>query len=127
MLTELAGLPGAPVRISQAVARYEQGPDNRVSISRVGPPTSGSPPVFHLLLPQQTATNELVAELRVDATHSIVNSVVGGGATRVPRSRRSRTPSSAPPPSRPVVPLPPRHSGWPRCRLPFGTPGSWST
>ncbi|MEU4475336.1 hypothetical protein [Micromonospora sp. NPDC023888] len=84
VLTELAGLPGAPVRISQAAARYEQGPDNRVSISRAGPPTSGTPQVFHLLLPHQTATAEFVAELRVDALQSIVNSVVGGGRNASP-------------------------------------------
>ncbi|MET7959728.1 hypothetical protein ABZ356_02130 [Micromonospora zamorensis] len=83
-LTEVAGLPGAPVRISQTAARYEQGPDNRVSISRVGPPASGTPPVFHLLLPHQTTADELAVELRVDARHSIVNSVVGGGRNPSP-------------------------------------------
>ncbi|MET7948266.1 hypothetical protein [Micromonospora sp. NPDC005324] len=84
VLTELAGLPGAPARISQAAATYEQGSGNRVSISRAGTSVSGTPPVFHLLLPQKTATNELVAELRVDATHNIVNSVVGGGRNASP-------------------------------------------
>ncbi|MEW1585689.1 hypothetical protein AB0283_09610 [Micromonospora vinacea] len=84
VLTEVAGLPGAPVRISQTAARYEQGPDNRVSISRAGPPTSGTPPVFHLLLPHQTTADELAVELRMDARHSIVNSVVGGGRNPSP-------------------------------------------
>ncbi|MET8354781.1 hypothetical protein [Micromonospora sp. NPDC005206] len=84
VLTEVAGLPGAPTRISQAAARYEQGPDNRVSIGRAGPPTSGTPPIFHLLLPHQLTTDEFVAELRVDAAPSIVNSVVGGGRNASP-------------------------------------------
>lgn len=79
ILTEVVGLPGAPVRIRQSAAIYEQGPDNRVSISRAGPPTSGTPPVFHLLLPHQLTTDEFAVELRAAAGHSIVNSVVGGG------------------------------------------------
>jgi hypothetical protein len=83
VLSEVAGLPGAPVRISQAAAIYEQGPGNGVGISRAGPPRSGTPPVFHLLLPNQLArqmtTGDFAAEVRTTAGRDIVNSVIGGG------------------------------------------------
>ena len=53
MLGQMAGLPGAPARISQAAATYQQGPGNSVGIGLAGPPISGTPPVFHLLLPAE--------------------------------------------------------------------------
>jgi hypothetical protein len=37
VLNELAGLPGAPVRISQAATRYEQGSANAVDVGCVAP------------------------------------------------------------------------------------------
>ena len=52
-LNEIAGLPGAPARISQAAATYQQGIGNTVRVSLAGPPISGTPPVLHLLLPDQ--------------------------------------------------------------------------
>src|SRR6266705_5149888 len=53
VLKEIAGLPGAPARISQAAATYQQGKGNFVSVSLAGRPISGTPPVFRLLLPDQ--------------------------------------------------------------------------
>ena len=55
LLSEVAGLPGAPARISQAAAVYRQGTGNSVSIGLAGPAISGRPPVFRLLLPVQLA------------------------------------------------------------------------
>ena len=53
VLTEVAGLPGAPVRISQAAATYRQGRGNSVGVGLAGPSTVGRPPVFRLLLLDQ--------------------------------------------------------------------------
>ncbi|MEV0808176.1 hypothetical protein [Micromonospora sp. NPDC050200] len=79
VLGEVAGLPGAPVRIDQAAATYQQGPGNSVGIRRAGPPLSGTPPVFHLLLPNQLpgpamATSDLTAAIRTTAGRDIVAS-----------------------------------------------------
>ena len=53
VLTEIAGLPGAPARVSQAAAVYRQGTGNSVSVGLPGPPLGGRPPVLRLLLPDQ--------------------------------------------------------------------------
>ena len=84
VLNEIAGLPGAPARISQAAATYQQGTGNTVSISLDGPAISGRPPVYHLLLPDQlpgptVTTSQLASEVRWSAGPSIVASVIGDG------------------------------------------------
>src|SRR5215470_6239476 len=53
VLDQIAGLPGAPARISQAAAAYQQGPGNNVGIGLASPRISGTPPAFHMLLPVQ--------------------------------------------------------------------------
>jgi hypothetical protein len=53
VITEMAGLPGAPARISQVAATYRQGPGNEIAIAMAGPAVSGNPPVDHVLLPDQ--------------------------------------------------------------------------
>ena len=82
VLSELAGLPGAPVRIDQAAASYRQGSENEVSISRSGAAVTGSPPKLHILLPVQwgrsLTVDELTSALRTDTAHDILNSVIGG-------------------------------------------------
>ena len=84
MLDQIAGLPGAPARISQAAAVYQQGPGNSVGIGLAGPPISGTPPVLHLLLPVQLAgpvlsTSELASQVRSIAGPGIVASISGDG------------------------------------------------
>ena len=84
LLSEVAGLPGAPARISQAAAVYRQGTGNAVSIGLAGPALSGRPPVFRLLLPVQLAgpaltTSQLAAQIRSSAGLGIVSSIVGAG------------------------------------------------
>jgi hypothetical protein len=84
VLREVAGLPGAPVRISQVAGVYRQLPANGVEVRRAGPALSGTPPVFHLLLPDQltgpTRTiAELAAETARDAGRDIVAAVIGDG------------------------------------------------
>jgi hypothetical protein len=84
VLTEVAGLPGAPVRISQAAATYRQGRGNSVGVGLAGPSTVGRPPVFRLLLLDQMpgpamTTSALAAALRSNAGPAIVAGVTGGG------------------------------------------------
>jgi hypothetical protein len=83
-LSEIAGLPGAPVRIIQAAATYHQGPGNTVTIGRTGPPLAGTPPVYLLLLPDQLTgppltVDELASAVRTTDGPAIVASVVGDG------------------------------------------------
>jgi hypothetical protein len=84
LLSEVAGLPGAPARVSQAAALYRQGPDNSVSIGLAGPAINGQPPVFRLLLPVQLSgpaltTSQLTAEIRSGTGLGIASSIVGAG------------------------------------------------
>ncbi|MCW3817410.1 hypothetical protein ONA91_23445 [Micromonospora sp. DR5-3] len=88
VLREVAGLPGAPARISQVAATYRQDPGNGVRIGRAGPPVSGTPPVFHLVLPshlaRRTATGDFAAEVRATVGRDLVDAVVGGGRGATP-------------------------------------------
>jgi hypothetical protein len=84
VLGQIAGLPGAPARVSQAVATYHQGPSNSVDIGLAGPSVSGTPSVFHLLLPVQIpgpaiTASELAGKLRSATGPGIVASVTGDG------------------------------------------------
>src|SRR5262249_20544726 len=81
---EIAGLPGAPARISRVAAVYHQGSGNAVSVSVAEPTISGAPPVYRLLLPDQLlgtamTVSELAAEVRSTAGPDIVARVVGDG------------------------------------------------
>ncbi len=82
VLSELASLPGAPVRINQTAAIYRQESGNGVRISRAGPTISGTPPTLHVLLPIQLArpvtNDELTTELQTNTARDILNSVIGG-------------------------------------------------
>ena len=150
VLTEVAGLPGAPVRISQAAATYRQGPGNSVGVGLAGPSTTGRPPVFRLLLLDQLpgpamTTSALAAALRASAGPAIVAGVTGGGpgaspaqqavtaalimaagGRRTGRRRASRRATGSGCPrlgQRPARRPMPRPGGSPRCRPPPGTPG----
>jgi hypothetical protein len=84
VLGQLAGLPGAPARISQAAAAYQQGPGNLVRIGLAGPTMGGTPPVFRMLLPAQLprpaiSTSELAGQVRSATGPSIVAIVTGDG------------------------------------------------
>jgi hypothetical protein len=84
VLNQVAGLPGAPARISQAAAAYHQGSGNNVGIGLAGPPVSGSPPVFHVLLPIQLpgptiATSDLAGQVRSITGPGIMASITGDG------------------------------------------------
>jgi hypothetical protein len=84
VLTEIAGLPGAPARVSQGAATYQQGAGNGVDIGLAGPTTSGTPPVYHMLLPDQLlgptlTTSEFASEVRSTVGPDIVANVIGDG------------------------------------------------
>jgi hypothetical protein len=84
VLDQIAGLPGAPARISQAAAIYQQGPGNSVGVGLASPQISGTPPAFHMLLPVQLlgpalTTPELTSQVRSMTGPSIVASVTGDG------------------------------------------------
>jgi len=84
MLAQIAGLPGAPARISQAAVTYQQGRGNSVGFGLTGPSISGTPPVFHLLLPAELpgsaiATTGQASQVRSVTGPNIIASVTGDG------------------------------------------------
>jgi len=84
VLSEIAGLPGAPVRVIQSATTYRQGPGNEVAISLAGPVVSGRPPVYRLVLPDQLdgpalSPGQLRAALRSGTDEAVIASVVGDG------------------------------------------------
>jgi len=89
LLSQLAGLPGAPSRIVQVAVTYQQDSGNGVSVTPSGPRISGTPPVFHLALANQLGgpamTPEQVAS-QVDATYGpqLVAEVIGDGSGSSP-------------------------------------------
>lgn len=86
LLSEVAGLPGAPVRISQTSAAYRQEAGNAVGIGLTGPLISGTPPVFHLLLPNQLGgptmtAGTMAAAVRTETRRDILAGIIGDPAT----------------------------------------------
>ena len=84
VLGQIAGLPGAPARISQAAATYQQGRGNSVGVGLAGPSITGTPPVIHLLLPVQLPVpavppSELASQVRSTTGPGIVASFTGDG------------------------------------------------
>ena len=84
LLSQLAGLPGAPARIVQDSVMYQQGGGNCFSFRPSSPADSGSSAVFHLVLPDQTLEPAMTAAQMATATAStygsqIVARVVGNG------------------------------------------------
>ncbi len=84
VLSQLAGLPGAPARVGQAATVYRQETGNGVAIGLAGPRLTGTPPVFRLLLPVQLlgpapTAQQSAALLRTGEGSAIVASVTGAG------------------------------------------------
>jgi hypothetical protein len=85
VLSEIAGLPGAPARISQAAATYQQEAGNAVGIRLDRPPASGGEPVHYLLLPDQLqqpamTASELAGSVRLSTGPGLISSVIGASA-----------------------------------------------
>jgi len=90
VLNEVAGLPGAPIRISQVAASYQQGTGNNVSVGLQGPIMSGA--VFRLLLPDQLpgppmTPSELAAAVQAGSGPAIVAAVIGDGPSATDAQR----------------------------------------
>jgi len=118
VLSQLAGLPGAPARVSQAAAAYHQQAGNGVAIGLAGPHLAGTPPVYRLLLPVQLvgpapAAQESAALLRISDGSALVASVTGAGPGATPaqdavataimlaaRAQPAPPPANAPPAGR---------------------------
>jgi hypothetical protein len=84
LLTQLAGLPGAPVRIVQEAVTYRQGEGNSVDIGEGGPGAVGTPQVSHLVLPDQLPVApmtpvQLASQLDASYGPQLVASVIGDG------------------------------------------------
>jgi hypothetical protein len=92
VLNEIAGLPGAPARISQAAATYRQGAGNGIGVRLAGPTISGTPPVYHVLLTDQllagpnVSTSQMASTMRATAGPALIASVTGTGASRAQRA-----------------------------------------
>jgi hypothetical protein len=86
LLSEIAGLPGAPARVVQAAAAYRQGPGNEVL---TGPPGGGPALVYPLVLPQQLAAppvsaRELASQITAADGPVIAAAFTGDGAGASP-------------------------------------------
>ncbi len=84
VLNEIVALPGAPARISQVGATYQQGAGNAVAVRLSVPTTSGTPPVYHVLLPDQLPSptmtaSQLAGLMRSTAGPALIASVIGNG------------------------------------------------
>ena len=83
VLDEIAGLPGAPARVSQVAATYHQGAGNEVGVGlRGGSTPSGGARVYRLLLPDQLlgptmTTSQMASSVRSVAGPDIVAGLVG--------------------------------------------------
>jgi hypothetical protein len=69
LLGEIAGLPGAPVRVIQVAATYQQGTGgtgNEVNAGLTGDPLRGQPPEFRLLLPDPDQGKPLTTKEMAD-------------------------------------------------------------
>jgi hypothetical protein len=84
LLSEVAGLPGAPVRVSQvAITHLRQGPHNGIEI--LGPVIGGNPlvlslPFYGMDLPGQghTTTADFIGQLRGQVAPMILDTLFGG-------------------------------------------------
>jgi hypothetical protein len=106
VLSEIAGLPGAPVRVSQAAATYQQGPGNSIAVQLAGQRVSGG--VHRMLLPDQLngpplTAGQLASQVRRTTGSEIIASLVGDGpgasgaqqAVAVALAMDARLPASA--------------------------------
>jgi hypothetical protein len=119
VLAEVAGLPGAPVRVSQGAATYRQRAGNEVEIDLAGPADSGDPPELRVLLaaegPALTAGG-LASAMRADIGREIVTRLVvgdraeAGPAQRAVMSALLQTPSAGPAQRFAALPAATRHA-----------------
>jgi hypothetical protein len=89
-LTEIAGLPGAPSRLSQEAAIYRQGSGSDVAIGMAGGALHGSPLVYDFLLPDQLggpatmSVSQIAQAVRTETGPEIIAGLVGNGPVASP-------------------------------------------
>jgi hypothetical protein len=82
VLTEIAGLPGAPARLSQAAATYQQEQGADVALGLTGPQLSGG--TYRILLPDQfdgpppLTASQQADQVRATTGPAVVGNFVGG-------------------------------------------------
>ncbi|MGI9005498.1 MAG: hypothetical protein ACR2FU_04735 [Streptosporangiaceae bacterium] len=96
MLAQIAGLPGAPGRVSQAAVTYRQARAQTVLIGLTCPRAAGRPLAFRLVLPDQLPGPQLTAGQQASVVRSvdgqdIVASVTGDGPLASPAQRAVTT------------------------------------
>ncbi|HEX6521383.1 MAG TPA: hypothetical protein VF070_15440 [Streptosporangiaceae bacterium] len=84
VLTQLAGLPGAPVRIDQASVTYQQDTGNNIVFRQSGPRAGGTPRVSHLILPDQLGgpamtAGQMASQVAQTYGPDLVARVIGDG------------------------------------------------
>jgi hypothetical protein len=96
LLSEVAGLPGAPVRVSQvAFTHLQQGPHNGIELG--GPVFGRSPPVLSLPLGGLAlpgaghTTAEFIRQLRGQVAPMILNTLFGGDRENTERQQGNRS------------------------------------
>ena len=104
LLGEVAGLPGAPVRVWQvAFTHLQLRPHNGVELG--GPVIGGSPPVLSLPLSgmtppgeEHTTTAEFIRQLREQVSPMILNTLIGGGDQQDTNSQQGKRSAQQPSP-----------------------------
>jgi hypothetical protein len=89
VLTQLAGLPGVPVRINQARLVYREEGTNGIFMRTEGPALAGTPPELQVILPNQQpgptmTADQLRVAVRSETARAIVMAVLGAGRDRTP-------------------------------------------
>jgi hypothetical protein len=84
VLNQIAGLPGAPARILQEATQYRQDLHRGVMISPDARTSSGSQPVYHLLLPDQLpgpdmTAGQMASQIKWQDGADIVANLTGDG------------------------------------------------
>jgi hypothetical protein len=84
VLREIAGLPGAPVRVIQVAATYQQGTGSQVGVGLTGDPVRGKPPELRLLIPDPPGGVPLSMRQIAGLVHGtsgpeLIASLVGNG------------------------------------------------
>jgi hypothetical protein len=84
VLSEIAGLPGAPARISQTAAIYQQEAGNAIGVRPDRLAVSGGSPAYYLLLPDQLlgpamTASELASDVRLSTGPGLISAVIDAG------------------------------------------------
>lgn len=139
LLDELAGVPGAPARITQASTTYRW-TDDGIDIATGAWTMHGTPPVYTIVLPNQTggptlSVGQSAEQVRGEVARALVAAVIGGGSDPAQQAvaasilhglRRLVLDSDVPDPGRDIAPNSPVAAAAQRLTaLPLGTRHAW--